>query len=220
MLNHLLSRMWSSQLMNLRFNLKSKFCLIIFCRECGPANSGIVTFEIYPHFGRNLYKTASNDCALSMFVHNPTSSIIIIVVIKNFTDCQYLLGCTEARATAHPRAPIVNMHCATFALNYIAFHCTTKNWSPQRSNAINTLQSWICIALHLHWAIMHCTTFTIYYNCIQLHCISHQNTLSYFFVDKRLNILTPALPVVPGTNFRYVPNMHLHCIMSHGIALD
>ena len=27
--------------------------------------------------------------------------------------------------------------------------------------------------------------------------------LIHIFVDKRLNILTPALPVVPGTNLRY-----------------
>ena len=90
-----------------------------------------------------------------MFVHNPTSSIIIIVVIKNFTDCQYLLGCREARATAHPRAPIVNMHCTTFALNYIAFHCITK----LVSTAIKCNQ-------YTPIVNMHCTTFALSYNAL------------------------------------------------------
>ena len=145
--------------------MKSKFCSLIFCRECGPANSGIVTFEIYPHFGRNLYKTASNDCALSMFVHNPTSSIIIIVVIKNCTDCQYLLGCTEARATAHPRAPIVNMHCTTFALNYIAFHCK-KNLA---STAIKCNQYTPIVNMHCTTFALSCNALHYIYNLLQLY---------------------------------------------------
>ena len=123
--------------------------------------------------------------------------------------------------------PIVNMHCTTFALSYNALHyiynllqlySAALNFAGFRYNRIQC-QTPPCTAIvNMHYAL-HWTT-SWHQKHTQNSRFSHQNTLIYTFVDKRLKILTPALPVVPGTHLRYVPNMHLHCIMSHCIALD